>query len=235
MDSWRDTTGGNNNFGLMLDFEHADFIKEFYSGNTIYPPELIWTYRHSATDSIIRDTTLVTHDAHLIDFSGDLDPHSLFVTAGYLIHSFIKFNFSQLPNNINISYVNFEFSCDLDHSHINGNKSQDFFLKNVKTPFNLLSYEDNIIIDETVSEDLFLLKDQDNTALVRDKEQLKKSDTGRYYIQDILSGIIDHDSFLLMYTYQGFDASTYAIKRSKHGKEAPRIIIGYNTLIPPRI
>jgi hypothetical protein len=38
-----------------------------------------------------------------------------------------------------------------------------------------------------------------------------------------------------MYTYQGYDASLYALKRSKSGKEAPRIIIGYNTLIPPRL
>jgi hypothetical protein len=235
MNTWRDTTGGNHNFGLMLDFSDADFIKEFYSGNTIYPPELSWTYHQSNSDSIIRDTTFATLDASLIDFSGTLDSQALFVTAGYAIHSFIQFDFSTLPKNINISYINFEFTHDSDHSDVNGNKNQNFQLVNVITPFDMLSYESEIIIDEDVREDLFLLEDQNNTLLVRDKDQLKKTDTGRYYIQDILGGIIEHDSFLLMYTYEGYDASIYALKRSENGKNAPRIIIGYNTLIPPRL
>jgi hypothetical protein len=235
LDAWRDTTGGNNNFGLMLDFDSGSFIKEFYSGNTVYPPELIWTYRHSNSDSIIRDTTSATLDASLIDFSRDVDPGALYITSGYVIHSFIKFDFTMLPKNINISYVNFDFSGNPEYANINNNRSNNFYLKNVQTPFEILDYEGDIIIDEAVPEDLFILTDHDNASLERHEEQLKKSDTGRYYIQDILNGSVDHDSFLLMYTNQGNDASIYALKRSQNKNEAPRIIIGYNTLIAPRL
>jgi hypothetical protein len=235
LDVWRDTTGGNHNYGLMIDAESADFIKEFYSGNTTYAPELIWTSRYALSDSIIRDTTFTTLDASLIDFGDELDPQALYVTSGYLVHAFIKFDFSQLPKNINIVYVNFAFTNHDTYSAINENKSQSFYLKNVLTSFENLSYTDEIIFDQTVAEDLFQLTDEEGQLLTRDDQQMIKKDYGRYYIQDILNGTVAHNSFMLAYANQNNDASVYAIKRTHSGKDAPQVIVGYNTLIPPRL
>lgn len=235
LDSWRDTTGGNNNFGLALDYENAGFIKEFYSGNTENAPELIWSYHSSPDNSVVYDTTTSTLDASLIDFNGDLKSDALYVGAGYLIRSFIKFDFKSLPENINVAYVNFYFPAYQEYSYVNSNKSQNFYLRNVQTPFEELSAEIEIEIDETPSENLFVLSDENKSFLKRDDAQLKKSDGGRYYIQDILNNDIKYDSFMIMYSDEGYDASIYSLKRSGVKNEAPRIIIGYNTIIPPRL
>jgi hypothetical protein len=235
MNTWRDTTGGNNNFGLMLDFESAAFIKEFYSGNTVYAPELIWTTRYAASDSVIRDTTYTTLDAALIDFIGEWNPEALYIASGYLVHTFIKFDFTQLPQNSNIVYVNFKFANNDAYSAINANKTNSFYLKNVLTSFENLSYDEEIVLDESVTEDLFLLMDQAFSFLTRDYDQLVKSDYGRYYLQDIVNGSIEHDSFMIVYTNQYNDASIYAIKGKNAGGEAPQIIVGYNRLIPPKL
>ena len=125
MKTWQDTTGGGNNFGLLLNFNTASYIKEFGSRNNsddVPVPRLVAVYYNQALDSTIHDTLLSDKDASLIDFTGEFDTDLLQIVSGYSVKSFLKFEVSSIPPTAALATMRFILHRDVGNSLINKRK-----------------------------------------------------------------------------------------------------------------
>ncbi len=227
---WQDTTGGDNNHGILFDFSSGGLIREFSSREGLFIsriPRIVFSYHAAGSDSIISDTLAATKDATLIDFTGNFDEDKIYVSSGYTTRAFFEFDFSSIPKTASISSVNFFYEKDSVNSIINTNRSQDIFLRNVTTDFNQLpgyeidstfqfSTRHNIVVSEIFTSGLSL-------------DDRVRANTGQFFIQDIINDFVQHGSFLLQYTNEETDISVYAIKGVDYPVTAqrPRLIIEY--------
>jgi hypothetical protein len=233
---WNDTSNGGNNFGLLLDFENANYIKEFESGNSSNGPQLIFKYHDSANDSIRNDTVGVSIDASLIDFDGNIQSDSLiYIVSGYTYYSFVEFNLDSIPENVVISNVNFVFMQDTLNSKVNENLSQNFYLRTVKTPF--------ADLPEYTADSTFVFNSFYNISLSEINNALEISNSlqgyaGQYFTQSILNKDIEYGSFLLNYVGEGITVSKFAIKGANEfikKNNRPKMIIEYFKIPQSRI
>jgi len=216
---WNDTTSGNRNFGLLLNFTSAEHIKEIASSESVLGPRLVSIYRNVGNDSTIRDTSSASIDASLIDFLGSFNNDSLYVSAGYAAHTFFKFNFDSLPENTIVSSVNFFFEQDTINSIINTNHSQTIYVRNVITDFSELKIP-YFEIDSSFTSNIFYivpLTEKNNNQLSLDN--IRRAEVGQYFIQSLINKEINHGSFYLQYQNEGYDISVYAL----HGVDSPQI------------
>ena len=234
---WNDTSNGGNNFGLLLDFENANYIKEFESGNSDNGPQLIFKYHDTENDSIRNDTVDVSIDASLIAFDGNIQSDSLiYIVSGYTYYSFVEFNFDSIPENVIISNVNLIFKQDSLSSNVNKSFSQNFYLRTVKTPFGDLPEEYDV--DSTFAFNSFY-----NISLSEKNKNLEISSSlqgyaGQYFTQSILNNNIEYGSFLLHYVGEGITVSKYAIKGANDNiikNNRPKMIIEYFKIPQTRI
>jgi hypothetical protein len=209
---WQDTTGGEQNHGLLIDYSVADHIIEFASreNQSIQSrPRIVYIYTDLNQDSTIRDTVLTLQDASLISFSGSFDEQQLFVSAGYTTQAFFKFDFSVLPKNIGITSVNFAFTKDTIASLTNSNRAQTVLLRNAVTDYNNLPVFE---LDSSFTTIIFrnvILADEFN-VLTLDKNI--RAGIGQVFIQSIINELMVHGSFFLQYSSEGNDISVYAIR-----------------------
>jgi len=227
---WRDTTVEDKNHGLLLDFENANYIKEFASENSTIIPKIVYVYQNSQNDSTIRDTIGAAFDASVVDYSGNLVSDSLmYITSGYTHHAFVKFDFNEIPglDSSIISNVNFIFTRDSLASDVNVSKTNVFYFRTVTTPYNDLP---SFNVDSTFTLNLF-----HNITLVENEydkieiESIRRGETGQYFIQSIINESIEYGSFMLHYIGEGSAISVYALKGTKGIKESnkPKMIIEY--------
>jgi len=237
---WQDTTGGDKNHGLLLDYTNAEFVKTFSSINSGIAPKLVYVYQNSSNDSTIRDTIFASIDASLIEFTGNLQSDSLlFITSGYSHRAFVKFdlfNLDSLPKDIIISNVNFIIQQDTINSLTDTNAANNFYLRTVISPLNSLPFYE---VDSTFMTNLYhnvsLYENSTNQLEVSSSFQ---GETGQYFIQSIINKEIDYGSFLLHYVGEGNTISQYAIKgASDNIKESnrPKMIIEYYKIPESRI
>lgn len=238
VDIWRDTTSGNQNFGLLFDYNQADHVREFISSEAFDSdniPQLIYMYKDTSIDSVIQDTVTATKDAALIDFRGTFNPEDLYIASGYTAHVFFEFDFSLIPENSILSSVDFIFTQDSVHSLVNNNRGQGFYLRNVLTEFEQLPY---YVIDST-----FIYDINYNVLVVEDVEKQlnvlysSRADIAQNFIQSIINQETPHGSFFIQYTSEGSDISVYALR----GKDdvvlskRPKMILEYYLLPSSRI
>lgn len=233
---WNDTTGGDKNFGLLVDYENADFVKEFSSGNSSDGPQLIFKFHDAADDSIRSDTVDVSIDASLISYDSNLQSDSLiYILSGYAYYSFVEFNLDSVPNDIIISNTNFIFTHDSLASNVNNNFSRNFYIRTVETPFaNLPEYT----ADSTFIFNSFYnisMTESDNLVEVN---QSLQGYAGQYFIQSILRGDIGYGSFLIHHVGEGTTVSKFAIKGANSNiieENRPKMIIEYFKIPKSRI
>lgn len=235
---WQDTTSGSQNYGLLINYSNADYVKTFSSENSSIMPKIVYVYQNSTNDSTIRDTIFASIDASLIDYTGNLQSDSLlYITSGYSHRAFIKFDLDFFQKDIQISNVNFIIQQDTLNTITNITSSKNFYLRTVKTSINNLPlyYE----VDSTFMNNIYY-----NVSLFDDStNQLKLSpdvqgETGRYFIQSIIYEQIEYGSFLLHYVGEGSTISQYAIKgANEYIKESnrPQMIIEYYKIPKSRI
>ena len=230
MEIWQDTTGDDQNHGILVDFTSAGFIREFSSREGFFStrvPRMVFVYHEAGKDSTISDTLVATLDASLIDYTGNFDEDKIYISSGYTTRAFFEFDFDSIPKNANISSVNFVYDKDSLNSIINDNRSQDFYMRNVTTDFStlpgyeidstfLFSARHNIVLSEEYSSGLSL---DDNL----------RAAAGQYFVQDFINDFVQHGSFFLQYINEGADISVYAIKGVDYPDKAmrPRLIIEY--------
>jgi hypothetical protein len=214
VDIWRDTTAGQQNFGLLIDYHDAAQLIKFYS--TAAPslaniPKLIYIYKTISSDSeiVVHDTVYASLDANLIDFDGSLDPGTIYVGAGYFVYSFVKFDLSPIPEDAYISTVNFFFNKDVDKSITGAQDAQLVYLRDVTTSFSELPYFN---IDSTfnlnIYYNLILTEENDNQLSLA---ALRRAGAGQKFLQNIINGKIACGSFYLEHLSKEDDIELYAI------------------------
>jgi hypothetical protein len=234
---WQDTTNGDQNHGLLIDYNNADFVKIFLSINSGISPKLVYVYQNSTNDSTIRDTVFASVDASIIEYTGDLQSDSLlYITSGYSHRAFIKFELESLPKDILISNVNFILHQDTSFSLTDKTSSNNLYLRTVTSPFTSLPFYE---VDST-----FLFNLDYNISLSGDiTNQLKISadqqgKTGQYFIQSIIDENIKYDSFLLHFVGEGNTISQLAIKGANQNiivNKRPKMIVEYLKIPKSRI
>ena len=216
VDIWRDTsTAGQQNFGLLFDFNQAEQIIKLYSRESATMasvPKLVYIYRtlSADTEKVVYDTVYASLDAALIDFDGSLDPHTIYVGGGYSIYSFVKFDLSVIPVNAYLSMANFYFNKDIEKSITNAKDDQKIYLRDVTTGFDELPY---YMIDSTFNYNIYynlvLTEETDNQLSL---SNLRSGGAGQKFLQSIINGQIACGSFYLEHLYKDDDLILYAIE-----------------------
>ncbi len=238
MDVWQDTVGGSKNFGLLLDYHHAGYIKQFSSVDALFSgqrPRLAYVWYDETQDSTHHDTLFVSKDASLIDFTGSFDPEKLYVSSGYSVRSFFEFDFSEIPQTAALSTMNFVAKRDTLNSVKNNLSLETMYFRTVTTPFDdLPSYK----VDSTFVFNFFYsLRVGESSENVLEIETREQGTGSQNFMQGILNGDIDYGSFLLHYKYEGEDISVYSIKDNKTPliDDWPILILEYYDIPQPRM
>ena len=227
---WQDTTGDNQNHGILVDFTSAGFIREFSSREGFFSsrvPRMVFVYHEAGKDSSISDTLVATLDASLIDYTGNFNEDKIYVSSGYTTRAFFEFDFDSIPKNANISSVNFFYDKDSLNSITNDNRSHDIYLRNVTTDFSTLpGYEIDSTFLFSTRHNIFLSEEYSSGLSLDDN---LRANAGQYFVQDFINEFVKHGSFFLQYKNEGTDISVYAIKGVDYPDKAmrPRLIIEY--------
>jgi hypothetical protein len=227
---WQDTTDAFENFGLLFDYSSANFIKEFSSSEygTYYPK--LRLVQKITDDSTVIDTISSYNngqDASLVNYEGNLfeqNTTNLFISSGFAVHSFIKFNFDPIPENALISSANFILSKDPETSIINENRSLFIIINNIISDYQDLKLG-NFHVDSTLYS-LYLNEEKGNELYM--ETDIQKNNC-RYAIQKIVNKETEHGSFYLKLANEETDISLYNIKRFNDTDVSlrPKLIIKY--------
>lgn len=238
MDAWRDTVGGDNNHGLLLDFNDAGYIKEFRSVDAAFSgerPRLIAVYYDSAVDSVVHDTSFVNIDASLIDFKGSFDPNIINISSGYSVRSFFKFDLSSIPKLALMSTFDLVLKRDTLNSVINTNTTERFSLRTVTSEYEELPvYE----VDSTYTTNFFYsVQLVESSTDILQIDPLERGNAAQTFFQAIINGDINYESFLVHYKIESNDISVYSVKNSSdpNPENRPMLIFEYYVIPEPRL
>jgi hypothetical protein len=228
---WQDTTDEVQNFGLLFDYSSANFIKEFSSSEngTNYPK--LRLVQKITDDSTVIDTISSYsngQDASLVNYEGNLFEQgttNIFISSGFAVHSFIKFNFDPIPENAIVFSANFILSKDPETSIINENKSLFILIDNITSDYQDLN-SGNFQLDSTLYYDLYLNQENGNKLYM--ESDIQKNNC-RYVMQKIINKETEHGSFYLKHYNEDSDISLYSIKRFNDTDVSlrPKLIIKY--------
>lgn len=120
---WADTgTHPDDNYGVMVDFDQANFLQYFYAINSTRDPKLLLTYHLPSDTSVYRDTLNGTYDAFV--YQGDfpkVDQRN-YVSSLLVNHTLLKFDllgfFNSQPKDISLLSANLQLPLDLENSLI---------------------------------------------------------------------------------------------------------------------
>ena len=236
--NWQDTTSGGNNFGLLLDFNSASYIKEFGSTNNsddIPIPRLVVVYYNHSLDSVMHDTLAADKDASLIDFKGTFDPDLLQLISGYSVKSFFKFDINQIPKNAALATMRFILYRDVENSVINENIQETMNLRTATSDYNSLpSYQ----IDSTFVFSIFhgVILNEISTNIL-DVAPANRGSNSQNFMQSLVNGDILLGSFMVQYRNEWDGVSVYAIRDSDTDDISmrPKIIVEYYDIPTPRL
>jgi hypothetical protein len=204
MKVWQDTVGGSHNYGLLLDFNNADYIKQFSSVDALFSgtrPKLGYSYYNASLDSTIHDTIYVSQDASLIDFTENFDPEKIYITSGISIRSFFEFDLSAIPASAVLATMNFTASRDTLNSIYNPESLQNMYFRTVTTPFNLLPYYE---VDSTFTKNLYYTINLENSEeQMLSIVEIERGTGAQNFLQSIINGDIQFGSFMAQYKYEG--------------------------------
>jgi hypothetical protein len=238
MKTWQDTTGGGNNFGLLLNFNTASYIKEFGSRNNsdnIPVPRLVAIYYNHSLDSTMHDTLFSDKDASLIDFNGKFDPGLLQIVSGYSVKSFLKFDLSSIPKNAALATMRFILHRDVENSLINTNLGEQMYLRTATSDYELLpDYEIDSTFVFNVSYNVILSEQLPN---ILDISPGDRGNISQNFLQSIVNDWISFGSFMVQYRNEWDGISVYALKDSESADQIqrPKIIVEYYNIPSPRL
>lgn len=238
LDTWQDTTGGGNNFGILVNFDNASYIKEFGSTNNSsfdLVPRLVAVYYNASLDSTIHDTLFADKDASLIDYTGDFDPNLTQIVSGYSVKSFFKFDLSKIPQNAAFATMRFVLYRDVLNSVINRDFTEEMYLRTVTSDYNTLpSYDVDSTFTISLNHNVILTETSSNVLDISVTERGKNS---QYFLQDIINGDIAYGSFMVQYRNEWQGISVYTVKdvNASDINQRPKLIFEYYDIPNPRL
>jgi hypothetical protein len=230
MTVWQDTVGGSKNFGLLLDYQSADYIKQYSSVDGLFNsqrPRLVYVWYEEAQDSTHHDTLYVSQDASLIDYTGTFDPEKIYVASGYSVRSFFEFDLSQIPATAVFSTMNFVAVRDSVNSLKNNEGIESMILRTATTPFEELpSYTIDSTFTTNVYYSIYVVESTDNQLSILTSARGTGS---QYFLQSILNGEVEYGSFMLQYTNEGERVSVYTLFDNQNAdiENRPKLIFEY--------
>jgi hypothetical protein len=238
LDTWQDTTGGGNNFGLLVDFNNAPYIKEFGSTNNStfsLIPRMVAVYYNASLDSTIHDTLFADKDASLIDFTGEFNPDLTQIVSGYSVKSFFKFDFSKIPKTAAFATMRFILTRDVPNSVINRDFTEQMYLRTATSNYDALPFYE---IDSS-----FVINFNHNVTLaepssnVLDISPAERGENSQHFLQDIINGDIPFGSFMVHYRNEWQGISVYAVKGADASdiNQRPKLIFEYYDIPNPRL
>jgi len=98
VEGWIDTLGGEENYGVYLESNGAEFMTDFYSKEAFVTesPVMELVYEHNS----VLDTVMIfpEKDVFVLDENLNLDENSLYIGKGVAIRSLVQFNVSEEIN-----------------------------------------------------------------------------------------------------------------------------------------
>jgi hypothetical protein len=238
MKTWQDTTGGGNNFGLLVDFNSASYIKEFGSTNNSTSsllPRLVAVYYDKSLDSTRHDTLYADKDASLIDFTGSFNPDFVQIGSGYSVKSFFKFDVNAIPKNAALATMRFILYRDVGNSVTNNNLIEQMYLRAATTDYNSLpNYEIDSTFVFNIYHNVVLSESSPN---VLDLISTDRGLASQNFLQSIINGDVPLGSFMVQYRNEWDGISLYTVKDSESSvkNRRPRIIVEYYDVPNPRL
>ncbi len=120
---WADTgTHPDNNYGVFVDFDQANFLQYFYAINTTRDPKLLLTYHLPSDTTVYRDTLNGTYDAFIYQGEFPRVDQRNYVASLLVNHTLLKFDlpgfFNSQSQNISLLSANLQLPLDLENSLI---------------------------------------------------------------------------------------------------------------------
>jgi hypothetical protein len=204
----------------------GEAIAEIASFNTLQSsnaPKLI--FKKETDSTAVWDTLSIGNDLPIFPDNKAIfqNTNNLYIASGNPVHSFIKFDLSELPENIILYSAQLIANLDSTNTLVNDNQYPGFYLRVVKEANEDLSY---FLIDST-----FYYDRQQNISLEKSGNKLQLNEYnelnfGQHVLQKIINKELDYEWFFLQYAMEPNILSVEKVLGVKnHVKE--RLIVKY--------
>lgn len=118
---WADTaTDPVDNYGVIIDFDQADFIQYLYAINSTRDPQLIISYHLPGDTAVYGDTLNGTYDAYVYEGSIPRIDERNYVSSLIVNNTLLKFDLAGFlanqPSEISLISANLQIPVDLENS-----------------------------------------------------------------------------------------------------------------------
>jgi hypothetical protein len=225
IDEWQ---AEESNKGLLFRAAESEnqIIIDFNSFNSQnQPPGLVYTTK---ADTIASTDTLISGmDATVFDYNGNIldeerSKKNLVITSGYPTRSYIKFDFSKIPEKAIINRAQLILEINEDNIYQNPNQSNTFYLRAITET------EDGLAVDSTYLYNLnvnyILLEDGSNLVLTENDAVA----LGQGYIQALINDFTDFEWFSIQYFGESNSLDMIKLYGSDNPEGAhPALIVQY--------
>ena len=231
---WANEDSSEFNYGLLLDFDNADFIKVFLSNSSLISPVLVLTYA-PPQDTTRKDSLIASSDAFLIE--GDFaqtQGRDYIVSLSPLV-TLLQFDTTPLLNKGIMVSANLQLSVDTSNTHF----SEDFgvYTRILKLTSDL---DDSlVVIDSSVSGlasySIEMTRFDKDNSYIEINTGSERRDFGTLFIQDLIENPQPAKKLYVGFRNNVDFASYIALlkRNDPDPNKRPRLIIEY--WLPPDI
>ena len=229
---WANEDSSEFNYGFLLDFDNADFMKEFFSNGTVDPPLVVLTYA-PPLDTTRKDSFIAASDAFLIEgnFARVVD-RDYIVSLSPLV-TLLQFDTTPLQNKGIIVSANLQLSVDSLNTLI----SEDFgvYARILKLTSDL--NDSMVVIDSSISGlasySIDINRFNKDDSYIEINTGAERRDFGVLFIQDLVENPQPIKKLYIGFRSNVDFLSHIALLKRDHpdATKRPRLIIEY--WIPP--
>jgi hypothetical protein len=228
--TWTKEDSAEFNYGFILNFNNANFIKEFYSNSNLTGPGAILTYAQPQ-DTTKVDTFLSSVDAYLIEGNLSRQPDRDYVISLNPWVTLLQFNTSyfldenKFPNGVIVESANLQLGLDRQNSHFNAALGANTHILRLESELNdsQVEIDSSVFGSATFSIDVSQFLEDSNVGSER-------RDLGHYFLQDQLENPEPVKKLFVGFT-NNIDGLSYFVVFKRDHPNRPRLIIEY--WIPP--
>lgn len=234
--SWADEDSSEFNYGIVLNFDGATFVKEFNSNRNTLGPRLVFTYTQPG-DTARRDSLLANSDAFLVESNFSRVPdrnHAVTMTPWVTL---LQFNtdtlWKRFPDGIVFQSANLQLSIDSANTFISNEFGPNLHILPLTSELSdeMVSVDSSRIVFPEFSINLNRLAD--DSSFINVPSGSERRELAQYFMQDQLE-----DLQPVKKLYVGFQNNVEFIsyiafmkRDSADLNKRPRLILEY--WIPP--
>lgn len=190
LNRWADTDSSALNYGFVLNFSNANFIKAFYSNRSTAGPRVVLSYTLPGDTTARKDSVLATADGFLVDGDITIAADRDYASTLNPWVTLLQFNTSPLlkehPEGIIIESANLQLSIDKSNTLFNADFGALLRAVRLKSDLNdnVVEVDSSVISSPTYSIDVTQLID--DSSMVVTRPGTERRDLGRVYLQDLV-------------------------------------------------